>query len=80
MGAVLGQKLGLIEGKVFNKAFKKLLAGFPREYRDGVDRCSSLVLIDLEPWQPQPEVAGTGEAINRAMDEGRVLEFNVSVR
>lgn len=75
MGSVLGQKLGLIEGKVFNQAFKKLLSGFPREYRADSDRHSELVLIDLEPWQPKPEVPGTAETIKRGMDESRILEF-----
>jgi len=75
MGSVAGEKLGLIEGKAFNQAFQKLLSHFPGEYRAQAGRFSELVLIDLEPWQPEPEVPGTAETINRALNESRVLEF-----
>ena len=75
MGSVAGQKLGLIEGKVFNQAFRKLLAHFPGEFRAEADRFSEQVLISLEPWQSEPEVPATVETINRALKEGLVLEF-----
>ncbi len=75
MGSMASEKMGLVEGKVFKQAFQKLLSHFPPECRAEADRFSELVLIDLEPWQSEPEVPGTAETINRALNEGRVLEF-----
>ncbi len=80
MGSMTSEKMGLVEGRVFKQAFQKLLSHLPREVRAQADRFSELVLIDLEPWQAEPEVPGTAETINRALNESRVLEFTYRKR
>jgi hypothetical protein len=54
MGSVAAQKLGLIEGKSFNNAYRKLLARL-REISGGeMNDLSDRILIDIEPWKSPP--------------------------
>ena len=75
MGSMASEKMGLVEGRIFKRAFQKLLSHFPPECRVEAGRFSEQVLVELEPWQPEPEVPAAAETVNRALNESRVLEF-----
>jgi len=76
MGSVAGQKIGLIEGKVFKEAFSKLLANLSRAYKNEVGKISDRVLIDIEPWKPPPKTPEVLASIKGAFEENLVLEFS----
>jgi len=74
MGSVTGKKLGLIEGKVFQEAYSKLLSSL---HGEGESRTlSERILIDIEPWSSPPKRPEVLEALKAAILEDSVLEFD----
>ena len=75
MGSVAGQKLGLIEGENFKKAFQKLFASLPRLFSDNVTSIADKILIDIEPWKILPQVPRVLEKIKEAMATQKTITF-----
>ena len=75
MGSVAAQKLGLIEGKSFNNAYRKLLARL-REISGGeMNDLSDRILIDIEPWKSPPGIPRVMKKIKTALAENKIIAF-----
>jgi len=75
MGSVAGQKLGLIEGENFKKAFRKLFASLPHLFSENAKSIANKILIDVEPWKIPPKVPRVLEKITEALTTTKTITF-----
>jgi len=75
MGSVAGQKLGLIEGENFKKAFQKLFASLPNLFSENAKSIANKILIDVEPWKIPPKVPRVLEKITEALTADKTITF-----
>lgn len=75
MGGVVAQKLGLIESKTFNNAYRKLLARLRESSVGEVENLSDRILIDVEPWKTVPKIPRVLETIREALSENKIIAF-----
>jgi len=75
MGGVVAQKLGLIESKMFNNAYRKLLTQLREGTGGEAENLSDRILIDVEPWKTVPKIPRVLEKIRKALSENKIITF-----